>query len=599
MLGPRATILPMTDVDTVAWNLDPLLDSRTIDEWFAQAEVDVVFIESHRGRVASLDTNALAALMQANNRLSDHIGRAANFASLRFAVDTNDAVIGAEMQRVSERATELGNRLVFVDLEWAQVDDATAAALLADEQLEFCRHYLEGVRRFRPHLLSEAEERLDADRAQSGRGAWVRLFNEQISAITVAIDDRDVSLEQGLSTMQSHDRNVRQAAQQAVTDALQPGLRTRAYIYNTLMLDRSISDRHRNYDTWISAWNLGNEAGDASVEALVQAVVARYDLVRRWYRLKAQLLGVDQLADYDRYAAVSADEAPIGWGEGVAIVRDAYASFSDELAGVVGRFVDEAWIDAPQRPGKRPGAFCAYTVADHHPYVLLNWTDRTSDVLTLAHELGHGVHGYLARGQGNFHQGTPLTVAETASVFGETVTFNRLLDQTSDPAARLGLLAHQVEGAVATIFRQTAMNRFEDAAHNARRSEGELSVDRLGDLWQATQRDMFGDAVEITDNYRSWWSYIPHFIGTPGYVYSYAFGQLLALSVYQRYVEEGPSLVPRYLDMLRAGGSRSPEALAAMVGCNLADPGFWDGGLAIVEAQIDAAEQAATDAGRL
>jgi oligoendopeptidase F len=332
---------------------------------------------------------------------------------------------------------------------------------------------------------------------------------------------------------------------------------------------------------------------------LVRAVSQRYDLARRWYRLKARILGVEQLRDYDRYAAVSSDEASIDWGGGVAIVRDAYASFSDELAGVVGRFIDESWIDAPQRVGKRPGAFCAYTVADHHPYVLLNWTNRTSDVLTLAHELGHGVHGYLARVQGNFHQSTPLTVAETASVFGETVTFNRLLAQTTDPNEQLALLAHQVEGAIATIFRQCAMNRFEDAAHNARRDEGELSVERLGDLWQATQSDLLGDAVEVTDNYRSWWSYIPHFIGTPGYVYSYAFGQLLALSVYQRYVDEGPSFVPRYLDMLRAGGSRSPEELAAMVGCDLADPGFWEGGLAIVEAQIDAAERAAVAAGRL
>jgi oligoendopeptidase F len=589
----------MTDVASVAWNLDPLLDAHTIDDWFEQAEADVVFIETHRGQIAMLDVDGLAALMQANDRLSDRIGRAANFASLRFAVDTNDAVIAAEMQRVSERATALGNRLVFFDLEWVEVDDAQATALLADDRLEFCRHHLEGLRRYRPHVLSEAEERLDADRAQSGRGAWVRLFNEQVSAITVSLDGETISLEQGLSTLQANDRELRQRAQQAVTDALQPGLRTRAYIYNTLMLDRSISDRHRHYDTWISSWNLGNEASDASVDALVRAVSQRYDLARRWYRLKARVLGVQQLADYDRYAAVSADEAPIDWDGGVAIVRDAYASFSDELADVVGRFIDESWIDAPQRVGKRPGAFCAYTVADHHPYVLLNWTDRTSDVLTLAHELGHGVHGYLARGQGNFHQSTPLTVAETASVFGETVTFNRLLAQTNDPNEQLALLAHQVEGAIATIFRQCAMNRFEDAAHNARRDEGELSVERLGDLWQATQSDLLGDAVEVTDNYRSWWSYIPHFIGTPGYVYSYAFGQLLALSVYQRYVDEGPSFVPRYLDMLRAGGSRSPEELAAMVGCDLSDPGFWDGGLAIVEAQIDAAERAATAAGRL
>jgi oligoendopeptidase F len=587
----------MTDVMSVAWNLDPLLDGSTIDDLLTEAEALVPAIEAARGTVGALDAEGLGSLMTALQQFGELIARAGSFAQLRFTVDTNDPVIAAEMQRVSERATALGNRVMFVDLEWAAADDAHAEAVLADERLSFCRHHLEGLRRYRPHLLSEAEEQLDSDRAQSGRSAWVRLFSEQVSAITVQLGDDTVSLEQGLSALFAPDRADRAAAQQSVTDALQPGLKTRAYIYNTLMLDRSISDRHRNYDTWISSWNLGNEASDASVQTLVDAVVSRYDIAQRWYRLKAGLLGLDRLADYDRYAALSSDEQDVSWDEGTAIVRDAYASFSDELAGIVGRFIDESWIDAPVRAGKRPGAFCAYTVANHHPYLLLNWTNKLNDVLTLAHELGHGVHGYLSRIQGDFHQSTPLTVAETASVFGETVTFNRLLAHTTDPNQRLGLLAHQIEGAIATIFRQVAMNRFENAAHTARRVDGELSTDRLGDLWVATQSDLLGDAVEVTDNYRSWWSYIPHFIGTPGYVYSYAFGQLLALSVYQRYVERGDAFVPQYLDMLRAGGSRSPEELALMADCDLTDPGFWSGGLALVSAQIDAAEQAARDAG--
>ena len=278
---------------------------------------------------------------------------------------------------------------------------------------------------------------------------------------------------------------------------------------------------------------------------------------------------------------------------------DAYSSFSPELADVAHNFFEQQWIDAPVRPGKRPGAFCAYTVPSHHPYLLLNWTARRRDVLTLAHELGHGLHAYLARGQGIFHQTTPLTLAETASVFGETVTFGRLLDSTADPTARFALLAESLEGQIATVFRQVAMNRFEDAVHNERRDGGELSVDQFGELWAGTQADMLGDAVEITDGYRTWWSYIPHFIGTPGYVYAYAYGQLLALSVYRQYEQRGADFVPSYLEMLSRGGSDTPEALGRIVGVDLADPAFWDGGLAIVEEQLVAAESAAHEAGRL
>ncbi|MCJ7439757.1 MAG: M3 family metallopeptidase, partial [Acidimicrobiia bacterium] len=274
-------------------------------------------------------------------------------------------------------------------------------------------------------------------------------------------------------------------------------------------------------------------------------------------------------------------------------------SFSPELADIARKFIDERWIDAPMRPGKRPGAFCAYTVPSHHPYVLLNWTARRRDVLTLAHELGHGLHAYLARGQGVFHQTTPLTLAETASVFGETVTFGRLLAETEDPADRLALLAESLEGQIATVFRQIAMNRFEDAVHTDRRERGELSVHRFGELWADTQVEMLGDSVELTPGYRTWWSYIPHFIATPGYVYAYAYGQLLALSVYREYEERGAEFVPSYLELLSRGGSASPEELGRVVGVDLADPGFWVGGLEIVDQQLAAAEQAAKDAGRL
>ncbi len=339
---------------------------------------------------------------------------------------------------------------------------------------------------------------------------------------------------------------------------------------------------------------------DESVQALLTATRRRYDIPQRWYRLKARLLGVDRLADYDRMAEVTEeDEPPIPWSEARELVLDSYRSFSPQLAGVAERFFGEAWIDAPPRQGKRGGAFCAYTVPSAHPYVLLNYTARRNDVLTLAHELGHGVHAALAQPRGVFHHHTPLTLAETASVFGETVVLGRLLEAAEGPASRLSLLAGSIEGAIATVFRQTAMNRFEDLVHTGRRGEGELSVDRICDLWAQSQRELLGDAVEVTDDYRSWWSYVPHFIHTPGYVYAYAYGQLLAMSVYRRYEEEGAEFVPRYLELLSAGGSMAPEELAGMVGLDLADPGFWDSGLALVEEQLEAAEAAAREAGRL
>jgi oligoendopeptidase F len=362
------------------------------------------------------------------------------------------------------------------------------------------------------------------------------------------------------------------------------------------MADKATDDRLRSYPSWISSRNLANEASDESVQALVDAVRESYEIPRRWYRLKARLLGLDRLADYDRMASVgSEEERRYDWDEAKDIVLSSFADFSDVLADGARRFFDEEWIDAPVRPGKRGGAFCAYTVPSVHPYVMLNYTSQRRDVLTLAHELGHGLHAYLARDRGVFEQHTPLTLAETASVFGETLVFARLLDQAETPESRLALLAENIEGSIATVFRQVAMNRYEELAHTARRSEGELSVERLSDLWKQSQEELLGDAVEVTEGYRSWWSYVPHFIGTPGYVYAYAYGQLLALSVYGKYLEEGESFVPKYVELLSAGGSRSPEELAAIAGLDLTDPGFWRAGLDLVKGQLEQAEKAAEE----
>jgi oligoendopeptidase F len=586
--------------ESVGWDLSHLLgDDTSADALLDRADAVAAELTGARGTLATIDADGLLHLMQRLAELQDLVGRAGSYTSLRYSVDTADPAVGAAMQKTEERATAIATQLLFIQLEWAELDDERVEALLVDERLDFCRHHLRSIRRYRPHLLTEPEERIDTEKDVTGRSAWVRLFDDLTSALRIELDGNEVGLEQGLAMLAHPDREVRRTAAEAVTAGLAPGLRTRAYVYNTLMADKATDDRLRSYPSWIASRNLANEASDESVQALIEAVQARKEIPQRWYRLKARLLGLERLADYDRMAPLTDDDPSFDFGDAKALVLDAYASFSPELAGVARKFFDESWIDAPVRPAKRPGAFCAYTTPSAHPYVLLNWTSRRRDVLTLAHELGHGVHAFLARPQGIFHQSTPLTLAETASVFGETVTFGMLLGATTDPAEKLSLLAENLEGAIATVFRQTAMNRFEDAAHTHRRTEGELSIETFGELWEASQIDMLGDSVEITPGYRTWWSYIPHFIGSPGYVYAYAYGQLLALSVYRRYEEQGADFVPRYLELLGAGGSLPPEELGRIVGCDLADPGFWDGGLAIIQERLTEAEAAADASGRL
>jgi oligoendopeptidase F len=638
------------ELERAAWDLEPLVDGegeagvqRRLDDALARAQA---FAERYAGGIAELDGAGLAQAMGELAAIHELVGRVGTYAALRFSTDTADPARGALLQKVQEQGTAIETTLIFFELEWAALSDERAEQLLTGEALDFCRHHLRNVRRYREHLLSELEEKILAEKSLTGNSAWTRLFEELTSAIEVELpkDGRGggaggggagsggvggggaggggaggggaggggaggeggadgaterVALDVALSRLALPDREIRRASAEAVTAALAPGLRTRAYVFNTLLADKATDDRLRRYPSWLAARNLANEASDESVAALVEAVRGRYELARRWYRLKARLLGIERLADYDRMAAVTEDDVSFTYAQACELVHDCYASFSPELGDLVKGFLDERWIDAPVRPGKRGGAFCASAVPAVHPYVMLNYTSRRRDVLTLAHELGHGVHFALAARQGIFHQGTPLTLAETASVFGETIVFGRLLEADSSPASRLALLAENIEGAIATVFRQVAMNQFEDRAHTARRAEGELSVERLGELWAQTQEEMLGDSVEVTEGYRTWWSYIPHFINTPGYVYAYAYGQLLALAVYERYEQRGEELVPQYLQLLAAGGSRSPQALGEIVDVDLADPGFWDAGLDLMERQLQQAEEAARVSGRV
>lgn len=586
----------------LTWDIEPLVDGdgeagvgTLLDEARSRAER----LAGQRGKIATFTGADLKPFMAEYGEVRELVGRASSYANLAFAADTRDPRHGALLQKVQERATEIATLLLFFELEWTALPDDRADALLQDPGLDSVRHHLRVLRRLRDHLLTEPEERIMAEKSVTSRAAWTRLFDDLSAAIEVDVNGQRITLEDGLSRLTSHVREERRAVATGITSALQEGLKTRGLIYNMLLQDKATDDRLRSYESWLQSFNLSQEAADESVAALVGAVRSRYELAQRWYALKAQVLGLEKLGYYDRIAPVTDDDTEVEWTEAKSIVLDCYTTFSPGAGEMVSRFFDERWIDVEARPGKLPGAFCSPTVASHHPYVLLNYTGKRTDVLTLAHELGHGLHQALGSEQGPFHHTTPLTMAETASLFGETIVFNRLLELSDSPRSRFMLLAERVEGAIGAVFRQVAMNGFEDRVHTARRSEGELSLERFGELWFETQSEMLGDAVELDDEYRSWWSYIPHFIHVPGYVYAYAFGFLLATSVYAAYERRGPKFVPTYLEMLSAGGSKSPEELALMVGCDLTEESFWSQGLDMIERDIAAAEEAAREAGLL
>ena len=594
------TTTEITGAEDVAWNLSDLYDGGDdprLEQDVEQTEAAAAdFRERYYGRVAQLSPPELREAIEQREEIESTFTRAIYFAHLWFATDMNDSPRGALVARLTEKGAAIDTQLLFFGLELAALEDELAEALLASDELERWRHWLRTVRKFRPYILTEPEEKIVTEKAVSGFAAWDRLYDELLGAIKVDLDGTEIGFEEAMSKLYSPDRDLRRRASEAVTAALEPGLRTRTFVFNTIAVDKSIDDRLRGYETWISARNLSNDTTDEAVQALIDAVVNRYDVVQRYYTLKARLLGLDRLSFYDRMAPLGDDPTHVAWGEARALVVDAFSDFSSETGDIVERFFRDSWIDAPPRDGKRPGAFCATNVPGVHPYVFMNYTPDRRSVLTLAHELGHGLHGYLAAPLGLFNASTPLTTAETASVFGEALTFKRLLALEEDPKRRLNLLAGRIEDSIATVYRQIAMNRFEDAVHTWRRSEGELSPEKFEELWLETQTSMFADSVDV-DGYGIWWSYIPHFSGTPGYVYAYSYGFLFALSIFRKYELEGDSMVEPYLELLRAGGSMPPAELAKIVGLDLTDPKIWEAGIEALAVELDEAEALAVDIG--
>jgi len=591
---PEPTVAT-TGAETVTWNLRDLVsppDDAGVDRVLRTAEEQAdSFAARWRGRIGELSAEELRDLLTQYESILDAVGRAESVASLSWCTQSDDPARGALLQKVSERQSALAQKLVFLDIEWAHAPDAHAAALLSHPQLERWRHWLALARRYKPHLLSEPEEKILAEKSVTGRQAWVRYFDETMAATLFDWRGSRVPAEVVLRQLYDADRGTRREAAAAVTRGLKEAARTTTYAFNTLLAEKASEDRLRRYPSWISARNLDNQVEDSTVEALVRAVTSRYGVVARYYRLKKRLLGLDALFDYDRYAALPAAERRYGWNEARETVLAAYAAFHPEMARIASEFFDKGWIDAAVHPGKRGGAFSSSTVPSVHPYIMVNFQGTAQDVMTLAHELGHGVHQYLARERGLLQQNTPLTTAETASIFGETLVFNDLVAREKDPAVTLSMLVREIESSFATVFRQVAMNRFEEAAHTARRTRGELTTADLSELWMQSQRAMFEGSITLTDDYGIWWSYITHFVHVPGYVYAYAFGDLLVRSLYRRYRSSGKDFPARYLAMLAAGGSDWPARIVAPLGVDLGDPGFWTEGLDLLEEMVAEAER--------
>ena len=587
-----------TGAETVRWDLSELFtspDDPRIEQAMARAlERALAFESKYRGTVAILEPKEFAAMMRELAEYEESSAQPEVYAYMLHSQNTQDPGAGRLLARVREASAERGAHLVFFPLELAEITDDHAARLYEDPDAATYRHFVEHERLFRPHQLSEPEERVLTDFSPVGNASWVRLFEELCARIRVGVDGQDVALDEALNLLREPDRELRRKASNAVTQALSGDIRTRGYIFNVILQEKSIDDRVRRFPSWLSSRNLANETSDEAVQALVDAVTGRYDVCERYYRVKRKLLGVSELHEWDRYAPVSETTRNLTWEEAKELVVGSYHRFSKRAGDLVEEFFAKRWIDAPVVPGKTGGAYCMPVTPHHHPYVLMNFTGKLRDALTLAHELGHGLHDRLASRQHVFDYHPPLTLAETASVFGEALTFDRIMSEEKDPKVRLAMLCNQCEDAFSTVFRQVAFNRYEDAVHSARRKEGELSVEQLGELFQDKLQAMFGDALLLTEEHKVWWSYVGHFMHTPGYVYAYAYGNLLALSVYHRYLERGQPFVDDYLDFLAAGGSTRPDELVKRIGMDITDPGFWDAGLKILDGMVGEVERLAS-----
>jgi oligoendopeptidase F len=587
----------------VRWDLGDLFaspDDPAIEATLraCRARADA-FAVAYRGTIHTpagpAPEHLLAALRELEDVQADQ-ERAGAYAGLLYASDTMRPEYRDLRERIELALTEIGNSVLFFELEWLALPDEVAGPLIRHPALAGYRHFLHQERRMRPHTLSEPEEQLLNERDNTGPRAFGRLFTELTTSLAFPLE-RDgtlqkLTLSEILALSHEADRGVRRRAHETLFQVLSQHELVLTFVYDTLVQDHLTIDRLRRFPHPMAARHVANEIDAEAVERMLAVAEANYDIAQRYFRIKARLLGLPKLQLYDQYAPVGQDPPRCSYDLARDLVLAAFGAFSPTVASAAGQFFERRWIDAEVRPGKQDGAFCASPSPRLHPYILYNHTGNLRDVMTLAHELGHGVHGWLARGQTLFNYDTPLTTAETASVFGEFLVFDHLLRIETDPRVQLSLLCGKIEDACATVFRQAVLTRFEQAAF-ARRRAGRYTVEAVCRLWLEANRPYYGEAVHLSDEYRWGWSYIPHFIHSRFYCYSYVFGELLVLSLYRRYKEEGPAFVPKYIQLLKAGGSDSPEALLRPLDADFHDPAFWQKGFDEIRALVERAEELA------
>lgn len=586
-----------TGAEEINWDLSDLYTS-TDDPQLAADKKEVVaqagqFAEKYRGRIADLSPAEFKTMLDEYEAILDRSGKIGSFAYLQWSTNTSDSGYGKLVAEANELSSEISQKLVFLDVEWLKFEEEKAEEFINSDELSGYKHYLEASRRYKDHILEEKQEQILSAKSVTGRSAWVRFFDETLGAAKFELDGEELTEQEALSKLHESDRELRKKAHASLTGTFKDLSRQLTFIFNTLLADKHTNDKLREYDSWISSRNLANQASDETVEALIDSVTSSYDQVQRYYKLKKELLGLDEMYDYDRYAPMMKNEATISWDKAREMVMHSYTGFHPEMGEITAKFFDNDWIDAAIKPGKRGGAYSAGTVPSVHPYVFMNFDGKIRDVQTLAHELGHGVHQYLSRQQGVLQSSTPLTTAETASVFGEMLVFQKLMKELDDPKEKLALLIGKIDDTIATVYRQISMNRFENAMHTARRDEGELTTERFSELWMEQQKALYGDSVNLTEEYGIWWSYIPHFLHTPGYVYAYAFGELLVLALYEEYTRRPEGFPEKYMELLSAGGSEWPEDLVAKMGLDISDPAFWKKGLSAFSSMVEEAEELA------
>ena len=578
------------------WNLAdlyPSMDSELYSADLARAEVECkAFAAEYRGKLDEIARSgeagtALAVAVRRYESIDDLLGRIMSYAGLVYSGDTSDPIRAKFYGDAQDKITTASTDLLFFQLELNRIDSADLDKAMEDSPLSHWRPWLEDIRKEKPYQLEDKLEQLFHEKSVTGQGAWNRLFDETIASLRFNVDGKELTIEPTLTLMQDPKEEVRHKASDAIAATLKANLRTFGLITNVLAKDKEISDRWRGFKDVADSRHLANRVEREVVDALVKAVEdAHLRLSHRYYALKAKWFGKDKLNHWDRNAPLPSVPAQIyPWEEARSTVLDAYGKFSPRMAGIAKRFFDDKWIDAPVRPGKAPGAFAHPTVPSAHPYVLLNYQGKPRDVMTLAHELGHGVHQVLAAPNGALMAPTPLTLAETASVFGEMLTFRALLDKTKDKARRRAMLAAKVEDMLNTVVRQIAFYSFERKLHT-RRAEGELTPEDISDIWMSVQADSLGPAIRLGPGYETFWAYIPHFVHSPFYVYAYAFGDCLVNSLYGVYQKASDGFAERYLDMLSAGGTKHHSELLAPFGLDARDPAFWQIGLGMIEGLI-------------